>query len=265
MIVLGVDLDIIGSSGVSSSLQHVFGWASFAAGVGVVTAGFVWLAGWWRTRFAPWAIDYVDDKLAESLGTAVAIPVGVEADAWVRIRLKVARPIDFEELAAHPRKDARKHLLRRWRYKLKPEDIVSRIQIVDLADPEAEQYLVAQPGGTWVRSFTTVPSQDARGIWRGLFKPLYRRSRNEPVFLRVRLKATEPWHGYLFVRLLNDRDRTFRALRLRARIDASPTGKVARAIPDPDAVTYRDLLPDFGAICRESLRRQAKKVTTGPG
>ena len=83
----------------------MFGWASFAAGAGVVAAG---LGGYgrWRTYFSPWTIEYVDHELAETLGTAVAIPIGVAADAWVRIRLQVPRPIDFEELAAHPREDA---------------------------------------------------------------------------------------------------------------------------------------------------------------
>jgi hypothetical protein len=89
MSVLRADLGVVGSSGVSSLLQHVFGWASVAAGAGVAIAGIVWLFSWWRTRFSPWTIDYVDDQLAGSLGTAVVIPVGVDTDAWVRMGAEV--------------------------------------------------------------------------------------------------------------------------------------------------------------------------------
>jgi hypothetical protein len=195
--------------------QYVFGGAAILSAVAIVAALATWLFAWFRSHYFAWHIDFVDANLAGSLGERERIDVGTATDVRVRIRINVVRAISFEEIAVHPRKHFRRRLLRRWMFKLPDEDETGSITIVEIGDPEAEIYLLDQDP-PWVRKFTAVRSRDHRGIWRGLFTPPYVRGRNEPLFIRVRLLATTPWDGHLFVRLMNDNERVFHPLSIEA-------------------------------------------------
>jgi len=209
--------------------QYAFGGAAVLSAVAIVIALATWLFAWVRSHYFAWRIDFVDANLAGSLGERERIDVGTATDVRVRIRINVVRAISFEEIAVHPRKQFQRRLLRRWMFKLPDEDVTGAITIVEIGDPEAEIYLLDAPP-PWVRTFTAVRSRDHRGIWRGLFTPPYVRGRNEPLFIRVRLLATKPWDGHLFIRLMNDNERVFHPLRIEAvEADVRDSAEHARA------------------------------------
>jgi len=206
-----------GGSAPSLGMQELGIWAAVVAALGVVAGLVVWAVRSTRSHLGAWSIDYTDANLAGSLGTEMQIAVGAETDVRIRIRVNTPRAIIFEELGVHLRERFHRRLLRRWLFHLPEENLGDVVEIIDLADPEPDQYLQDEPGRGWPRTFRTIPSRDHRGIWRGFFEPPYLRGKHEPLFLRVRIRANQPWKGYLFVRLLNDRnERAFHPLGLEA-------------------------------------------------
>ena len=199
----------------SAWFQDIGIWAAIIAALGVIVGAIGWLVSSARSRWRAWSIDYVDANLAGSLGKMLQIPAGATTVVRIRIRVNIARSIAFEELAIHPRQVYGRKRFRPWLFELPEENITDVIRIADLGDPEADTWEIEHRGQAWVRRFQSVPSRDHRGIWRGFFIPPYVRGKHEPLFIRVDLYASRPWHGYLFVRLINDRsERVFHALNL---------------------------------------------------
>ena len=100
-------------------------------------------------------------------------------------------------------------------FKPPDEDVTGAITIVEIGDPEAEIYLLDAPHHGYARSPPCAVEITA-GSGAGYSLPPYVRGRNEPLFIRVRLLATKPWDGHLFIRLMNDNERVFHPLRIEA-------------------------------------------------